>query len=133
MKPLGLEVRVAFALRVRALMQEHGYWKDGHPDVARFAQEHHFHRNNVYRWINGQMPGLDVVRLARAFGIEPVQLLPPEVGQPERPFVGRPSKLLLVLALGAACLGLPSPVSAGQLPDSGHYVKYGRRRAWALA
>ena len=116
MRTLPLEVRHAFAVRLRQAMKLRGFWdeKADEPTATRFADAFGFSQQQVSRWLGGQIPSfIEGLRLARALNVNAEWLCSGE-GDLDRPTVAPLRSLLAALAVGAGLLGLsPSPAIAG--------------------
>lgn len=64
------------AERIRKGLEARGYWKDGRPDVLRFARDYEVNDEYVYRWLRGTTPNFDhLQRLATGLNVPIAWLL----------------------------------------------------------
>lgn len=93
-KTEGIGPRVAS--RLKAL----GYWKNGKPEVYRFADERGFQGSYVYRWLHGETPrGAVLFKLADALEVEARWLVPAPSYRRARKIL---TCLVAALSLGAS-------------------------------
>lgn len=64
------------AERIRKGLEARGYWKEGRPDVLRFARDYEVNDEYIYRWLRGTTPNFDHLQtLAKALDVPIAWLL----------------------------------------------------------
>jgi hypothetical protein len=109
--------------RVRERFRILGYWKDGKPDVSRFAVERGYIPSYLYRWLAGETPrGESLFRFAADLKVEPQWLV---TGSRARNVVRR----LVTILLTAGVLGQAGTIDI--VPQvHGNMPLIGRWRLW---